>query len=82
MGTGTTFVFDVKHFGTYRSALESHLDHIRFLGVKDIGGFTKYINLRYAREIVINPNEITIYYDDYYYIIDEKGIQKRHYVKF
>ncbi len=82
MGGNTTFIIDLKYFNTYRSALESAMNNIKFLGVKTTSGLTRFINITYAKEIVVDTDHITIYFDDYYYIITSEGIEKRYYVKY
>ncbi len=82
MSNSTTFIFDVTQFNIYRSALESAMNDIKFLGVKEPSGLIKFINLRHANEIVISTEDITIYFDDYYYVITPDGVYKKYYIKF
>jgi hypothetical protein len=82
MGNNNTFIIDLKYFNTYRSSLESAMNDIKFLGVKTTSGFTKFINITHAKEIVVDTDHITIYFDDYYYVITEEGIEKKYYVKY
>ncbi len=82
MGNSTTFIIDLKYFNTYRSALESAMNNIKFLGIKTTSGLTRFINLRYAREVVVDTDHITIYFNSYCYIITPEGIEKKYYIKY
>ncbi len=81
MGDCMTFIFDVKNFNIYKSALLAYVNEINFLGVKDSDGTVTFINLKNAERIIVTADQIRIEFDDYYYVITPDEFRYERYVK-
>ncbi len=76
-----TFIFDVKNFNIYKSALLAYVNEINFLGVKESDGTITFINLRDAERIIVSAEAIRIEFIDYYYLIMPHEFRYERYVK-
>ncbi len=81
MGEQMTFIFDVKQFEIYKQALESHMDKINFLGIKNEEGVITFINLKDVRQVIMYTGQIRIEYENYYYVITPEGIEHHMYTE-
>ncbi len=76
-----TFVFDVTKFDESKSELVKRMNEINFLGVKDIDDVITFINVRNAKAIIVSERQITIDYEDYFYVIKPGKVEHHLYIK-